>query len=79
MMIFQCNVLCLWRELLRSPHRDAWLIVIVHFANKMWCFDTNWKYSVDLSEESDERDNITQSLQKSNAFSFGGTEGNFSL
>jgi len=71
-MILQCNVLSWRSEPLGSCHCDAKLVVLVYFANELWCGHMNWKYSVDLSKKSNYRNDIAQCLQKSNVLGLGG-------
>ena len=79
MMILQCDVFSSQSEPLGSCHGDARLVILVYVANKLWCRHMDWKNSVDLSEESNERNDIAQSLRKCDVLSLGGAKGDLSL
>ena len=78
-MVFQCDVFCARSKFLGRCHRDARLIILMHFACKRWRLHVNRKDCVNLLEERDQRNHVTKSLREGNVLSFSSAEGNFGL
>jgi hypothetical protein len=78
-MIFEGDMFRSWRELLRSRHRDARLIVFPNFAVEFRHFHQKREHLVQLVHDSHQQDYLTQGRGQNDVLHFGRAQGNLSL